>query len=161
MKRNILIAILCLIAATGLQAQVLVKHGENKETIDFGSDKLEKIVFNSNDYESNGDNILFIFQSGNTITFDIDEIYALGFAADFTEIKEVTAAGETAILYDAATATVHIANAEDEKGSISIFNAEGRLAKSGKGTALSVADLTRGLYIVSYNQKLNVKIVKK
>lgn len=161
MKRNILIAILCIVGATGLQAQVLVKHGENKETIEFGNDKLVKMEFNSYDRESNGDNILFIFQSGNTMTFDIDEIYALGFAADFTEIEAVTAAGETAILYDAATATVHIVNAEEKKGNINIFNAEGRLVKSGKGITLSVADLTEGLYIVSYNQKLNVKIVKK
>ena len=116
MKRNILIAILCIVGATGLQAQVLVKHGENKETIEFGNDKLVKMEFNSYDRESNGDNILFIFQSGNTMTFDIDEIYALGFAADFTEIEAVTAAGETAILYDAATATVHIVNAEEKKG---------------------------------------------
>ena len=161
MKRNIFIAVLCLVAVTGLQAQVLVKHGVNKERIEFGNDKLVKIVFNSYDTENNGDNILFIRQSGDTLTFDIDDIHALGFAADFTEIEAVEAIGKVAILYDAVTTTVHIANAENEKGSIYIFNAEGRLVKSGKGIALSVADLTDGLYIVSYNQKLNAKIVKK
>lgn len=159
MRRNIFIAALCLVAATGLQAQVLVKHGESKERMDFGSDKLVKMVFNSYDTESNGDNILFIRESGDSLTFDIDAIYVLGFAADFTEIEAVEAAGEAAILYDAATATIHIANAE--KGNICIFNAKGQLVKSGKGTSLSVADLMDGLYIVSYNQKLNAKIVKK
>ena len=160
MKRNILIAALCLIAATGMQAQVLIKHGESKEKITFGNDKLVKMVFDIYG-ENNGDNITFVRQSGETLIFDMDEVYRLGFAANSTEVEQAELDGEMAILYDAASATVHIANAKDEKGTILIFNAEGRLVKSSKGTALSVAELGDGLYIVSYNNVLNAKIVKK
>ena len=159
MKRNILIAALCLVAATGLQAQVLVKHGENKERIELGDDKLVKMVFDVYG-ENNGENILFIRQSGDTITFDIDQIYRLGFATDFTEVDQTELAGEMAILYDAAGATVHIVNAK-EKGIIRLFNAEGRLVKSAEGHTLSVTELGAGLFIVSYNNVLNAKIVKK
>ena len=160
MKRNILIAALCLVAATGMQAQVLIKHGTNKEKIEFGEDKLVKIVFDSYG-ENNGNDIIFVRQSGDTLTFDINQIYRLGFAADFTEMAQTELDGTMAILYDAGTATVHIANAKDEKGVIHLFNAEGHLVKSGKGIALSVAELGSGLYIVSYNNVLNAKIVKK
>ena len=160
MKRNILIAALCLIAATGMQAQVLIKHGESKEKITFGNDKLVKMVFDIYG-ENNGDNITFVRQSGETLIFDMDEVYRLGFAANYTEVEQAELDGEMAILYDAASATVHIANAKDEKGTILIFNAEGRLVKSSKGTTLSVTELGSGLYIVSYNNVLNAKIVKK
>lgn len=161
MKRNILLAMILLLAATAMQSQVLVKHGEKKERIELGNDKLVKMVFDVYNTANNGDNILFIRQSGDTLTFDIDEIYLLGFAKDFTNIEEVKESGEASIVYDATAATVHVVNAKDEDGTIHIFNAEGRLVKSGKGLVLSVADLTDGLYIVSYNQKLNAKILKK
>ena len=76
MKRNILIAALCLVAATGMQAQVLIKHGTNKEKIEFGEDKLVKMVFDTYG-ESNGNDIFFVRQSGDTLTFDINQIYRL------------------------------------------------------------------------------------
>ena len=161
MKRNILLTMLLMLAATTIQAQVLIKHGEEKERIEFGNDKLVKIIFNSYDYESNGDNIIFVRQSGETMTFDIDFIYLLGFAADFSEVDQQELNGETTILYDAHTATIHIANAKDEKGTIRLFNAEGRQVKSAKGTSLCLEELPGGLYVVSYNQVLNAKIIKK
>lgn len=158
MKRNILIAALCLVAATGLQAQVLIHH--NGEKTNFGEDKLVKMVFDIYDAASNGDNILFVRQSGDTITFDIDEIYVMGFAEDFTRIDEVKEQGQAAIVYDAATATVHIVNAEEE-GVIRLFSADGHLVKSAAGHTLALPELEAGLYVVSYNEKLNAKIVKK
>lgn len=158
MKRNILLAVILLLAATGMQAQVLIKHGEKKERIELGSDKLVKMVFDVYG-ENNGDNIHLIRQSGDTLTFDIDDIYMMGFAADFTGIEEVEEAGEAAIVYDAKAHTVYVVNAEE--GIIRIFTAEGKLAKSAEGTSISVADLSDGLYIVSYNMELNAKIVKK
>lgn len=161
MKRNLKLTMLLMLAATTIQAQVLIKHGEEKERIEFGNDKLVKIIFNSYDYESNGDNIIFVRQSGETMTFDIDLIYLLGFAPDFSKVDQVVLNGETTILYDADKATVRITNAEDEMGTIRLFNAEGRQVKSAKGTLLCLAEQPSGLYIVSYNQKLNAKIIKK
>ena len=160
MKRNILIAALCLVAAMGVQAQVIVKQ-ENKERIELGTDKLVKMVFDSYDEESNGDNILFVCQSGDSLIFDIDELYALGFAEDYDNVENVIAAGKAAILFDAAAAMVYIVNVADEEGTVCVFNVEGRLVKRAKGTALSVGDLEDGLYVVSYNGELNAKIMKK
>ena len=157
MKRNILIAALCL-AAMGTQAQVLIQH--NGEKISFDNNKLVKMVFNSYSREHNGEDILFIFQSGDTATFDIDKIYVMGFADDFARIDEVKEQGQAAIVYDAATATVNIVNVEGE-GTIRLFDADGHLVKSAVGHTLALPELSAGLYVVSYNEKLNAKIVKK
>ena len=157
MKRNILIAALCLVAV-GMQAQVIIKH--NGEKVEFGTNELVKMVFNSyGNNDNNGDNIRFVRQAGDTLTFDIDEIYVMGFAEDFTRIDEVMQAGQAAIVYDAKVHTVYVVNAEMR--TISIFTADGRRVKSAQGTSVSVADLADGLYVVSYNEKLNAKIVKK
>lgn len=156
MKRNILLAIMLLLAATGMQAQVMYKHSGEK--VDFKEDKLVKMVFDEYG-ENNGDDILFIRQSGDTLTFDIDDIRVMGFAADFSQIEMVKQSGEAAIVYDATTHTVYVVNAEE--GAIRVFTAEGKLVKSAKGTAISVANLADGLYIVSYDMKLNAKIIKK
>ncbi len=157
MKRNILIAALCLVAM-GMQAQVLIQH--NGEKVNFsGDNKLVKMVFDSYSQEHNGEEILFIYQSGDTATFDMDAVYVMGFAEDFTRIDEVKQAGDAAIVYDAKGHTVYVANAE--AGTITLFTADGRRVKSARGTSVSVADLADGLYVVSYNEKLNAKIVKK
>lgn len=158
MKRNILLVAVLMLLAVNVQAQVIIKHVD-KERIEFGSDKLVKMVFNSYG-ENNGDNIHFIRQSGDTLTFDIDDIYTMGFAEDFTRIDEVKEIGDAAIVYDAAEHVVYIVNVE-EKGVVRVFNAEGKPVKSTEGTMISVADLTDGLYIVTYNMELNAKIVKK
>lgn len=156
MKRNILIAALCLVAM-GMQAQVLIQH--NGEKVNFDDNKLVKMVFDSYSREHNGEEILFIYQSGDTATFDIAAVYVMGFAEDFTRIDEVEQAGEAAIVYDAKGHTVYVANAE--AGTIALFTADGRRVKNARGTSVSVADLADGLYVVSYNEKLNAKIVKK
>lgn len=157
MKRNILIAALCL-TAIGMQAQVLIQH--NGEKVNFSGDKLVKMVFDSYSREHNGEEILFIYQSGDTATFDMEAVYVMGFAEDFTRIDEVKEQGQATIVYDAATATVHIVNAEEE-GVIRLFGADGHLVKSAAGHTLALPELGAGLYVVSYNEKLNAKIVKK
>lgn len=157
MKRNILIAALCLVAM-GMQAQVLIQH--NGEKVNFDDNKLVKMVFDSYSREHNGEDILFIYQSGDTATFAMNVVYVMGFAEDFTRVDEVKEQGQTVIAYDAATATVHIVNAR-EKGVIRLFSADGHLMKSAAGHTLALPELDAGLYVVSYNEKLNAKIVKK
>lgn len=154
MKRNIFIATLLLLAATATQAQVLVT--QSKDIIKFGDDKLEKIVFTSENY---GDDIIFVRQSGKTQTFDIDGLHSLGFADDYNNIETIKESGKTTIAYDNKAQMVHIVNAKE--GNILLFGSEGKLIKSTKGTAISVSDLPKGLYIVSYNKELNAKIIKK
>lgn len=154
MRRNILLAMILLLAATAMQSQVLVKN--DWEHIKLTDDKLEKIIFTS---EYNGEGITFVLRSGETLTFDIDELHSFGFASDYTDIETVRISGKTTIAYSEEAATVHIVNAE--VGDIHIFSSEGKWVKSTKGTAISVADLPKGLYIVSYNKVLNAKIIKK
>ena len=159
MKRNIFIAALFLLATTGLQAQVLVKR--NGEEIKFDDNKVVKMLFNVYDRESNGDDIHFVREQGDTFAFDIDDIQSLTFATEFSKIVQVEESGVATILYDMATSTVHVVNVESGEGIIILFDAEGKLVKRVKGNVLSVADLNAGLYIVSYNNVLNAKIVKK
>lgn len=158
MKRNILLAAVLMLLAANVQAQVIIKHA-GKERIELGSDKLVKMVFDSYG-ENNGDDIHFVRQSGDTLTFDIDDIYTMGFAEDFTRIEELKETGDAAIVYDAAEHVVYVVNVE-EKGIVRVFNGEGKPVKSSTGTSISVADLADGLYIVTYNMELNAKIVKK
>ena len=166
MKRNILLAAMLLLAVTGMQAQVIIKHGEKQEKVEFGEDKLVKITFDrifvldNGDYDRN-DTIYFHRQSGEVLTFTMDEVRVMGFAADFTNVDAVVQAGKTAIAYDAAECMVHIVNAQEGGGDIVIYTADGKPVKRGQGIALSVADLDAGLYIVNYNKELNAKIVKK
>lgn len=167
MKRNILLAAMLLLAAVGMQAQVIVKHGEKQEKVEFGEDKLVKITFDNLVYINNyneldcDDNIYFHRQSGDTLIFTMEEVRVMGFAADFTKVDEVAQAGKTVIAYDAAECMVHIVNAAEGGGDIVIYTAEGKPVKRGQGIALSVGDLDAGLYIVNYNKELNAKIVKK
>lgn len=157
MRQRILMALLALVAAIGVQAQVLIKH--NGEKVNFGNDKLVKITFDIYN-ENNGDNIYFVCESDSTFTFDIDEIHSLGFADDFSGLDEVVQSGKETILYDAANATVHIVNAKAE-GVINIYDAAGKRVKSGKGCTIALGELAPGLYVVSFNNKLNAKILKK
>ena len=160
MKQNILVAFVLLFFATSIQAQVIIKN-ENKEKIDLSDDKLVKIVFDSYDQESNGENFFFICESGDTLNLQMNEVHSFGFAEDYDKVEAITAMGQTAILYDAHAAIVYIVNPNEEESIIRIFNTDGKFVKSGKGTSLSIAELEEGLYIVNYNKELNAKIVKK
>lgn len=158
MKRNILFVAMLLFVAASIEAQVIVKHGDSSERVELGGNMLVKMVFDVYG-ENNGDNVHLILQSGDTLTFDIDEVSKMAFAADVTKIDEMKQSGEAAIVYDVTTHTACAVNAEE--GVIRIFTSEGRLVKKVAGTTVSVADLNDGLYIVSYNMELNAKIVKK
>lgn len=160
MKRFILLTTMLVLAVVSMQAQVLIKHDGN-EKMEFGVDKLVKMEFTTYDGDaSNGDNILFVRQSGDTLIFDIDEIYAMEFAGDFTKIDAILESGEAAIVYDAVAHRAYAANVE-ASGTIYVFTGEGKPVKSAEGNSISVADLPEGIYIVSYNMELNAKIVKK
>lgn len=70
MKRNILTAVLCLVAAIALQAQVLIT--QSGERIDLSEKKMVKIKF---DFNGNyGGDIVFEFASGETQSFNINDL---------------------------------------------------------------------------------------
>lgn len=152
MKRNILTMALALVAGIAVQAQILEKI--DGEQIKFTTEKLVRIV-------PEGDSITFEGEKGLVYTFDIAELHSLGFAADYTEIDKVESSGQAAIVYDAVSATIYVVNTKDKEGTIFVFNADGKVVKRADGTSTSIADLPKGLYIVSYNMELNAKIVKK
>lgn len=159
MKRRALFLVL-LMLGLGVQAQVIIKHGENGKQVDFGDDKLVKMLFDV-DGKNNGDDIEFVRQSGDILVFDVDEIYAMKFAENYSTVEDVKRSGETAIAYDADAYRVYIVNVKETNGAICIFNAEGKSVKRAEGVSVSVDDLPDGLYVVTYNMELNAKIVKK
>ena len=152
MKHKIFLIAIMLMTGISAQAQVLLK--KSGEQVKFDADKLVRIV-------PVGDSLVFETQQGATQTFRFSDLQFLGFAQDYTSIKEVEATQKSAILYDASTSTIHVVNAATLDGTLSIYHPDGRLAKRGKGTMLAVSELKSGLYVASYNQKLNVKFIKK
>mgnify|MGYP007037162973 CR=1 FL=1 len=78
MKRYILLVILTWIGMT-IQAQVLIDSNGN--TIKFSDKKLTHILFDKND-------ITFVNEAGDSLTFNIDEIHSLGFADDYIKVFE-------------------------------------------------------------------------
>lgn len=156
MKRYILIASLCLVAVLGMQAQVLIT--QSGERIDLSEKKVLKMVFDFNtNYVSD---VVFEFESGETQTFDLDELSSMGFTDGYTDVKHVKIDGAAEIHYSVLTQTIHVSNAS-EHSVIYIYNAQGQLVKKTNGTQISLANLNAGLYIVKYNNVLNTKILKK
>lgn len=150
MIRNIFTALAFLMGMT-VQAQVLVDS--DKVVNKFGTDKLVKMTFD-------GDSVTFETESGVVMNFDITQLHSVGFAEDYTGIEDARLNGEAKILYDAAASVVYVAGSKAQ-GVTAVYNSEGRLVKVAKANTVSVAELPAGLYIVSYNKKLNAKILKK
>lgn len=161
MKRNIFITLFCFVTALCVQSQELTLS--NGETIELGSDKVRKIIFDSSVDNNNGNDLLFVRESGDSITFDIGEIASLDLADDYnTAIEQIEyQSGKAVITYESATATIHIIGCNEEEGIIRLFNLAGKLVKATKGHTLCLSELPAGLYIASYNNKLNAKILKK
>ena len=138
------------IAAMSVQAQTLVFA--DGDTLSFDNDKLKKIIPNKNI-------LIFISENDSTLEFNIKDIAYLDFAASYTDIESI-GSDETAIVYDDAKETVSVLNGGNNS-EIAVYNDKGILVKSIRGNNLEVGDLKPGLYVVSYNRKLNVKILKK
>ncbi len=148
MKKYIMLLLL-LAAGITAQAQILVKV--NGDTIDFKSDKLHTITAYYNE-------ISFDTENGG-YSFDIRELDALYFAETPTSVEELPA-GQTAIVYDEQNDVVYVVNGE-ENAMLELYTAGAVLAKSVKGNSLNLKGLSPGLYIVSYNNKINAKILRK
>ena len=148
MKRYILVLGILLVSLSA-QAQVLTLA--NGDTIKFENELTitQSIYYN----ELN-------FSTGNQgYTFDIREIESLDFAATYTGIESISD-NETIIAYNAKEEKVIVINGGND-GEITLFDDKGTVVKSARGSETSVGDLTPGLYIVSYNRKINAKILKK
>lgn len=148
MKKYILLLGI-LIVSLSAQAQALILV--NGDTIKFENGLT--ITQGYNYYELN-------FSKGNQrYTFDMREIESLDFAATYTGIESISD-NETIIAYNAKEEKVIVINGGND-GEITLFDDKGTVVKSARGSETSVGDLTPGLYIVSYNRKINAKILKK
>ena len=64
------------------------------------------------------------------------------------------------IVYNAEANKVYVTNPKKDS-SLMVYNIEGKCLRGVKGSELYLTGLPAGLYIVSYNNTLNVKILKK
>lgn len=142
---------LLVLLAAGItaQAQILVKV--NGETIDFNGDKLQTITASYN--------VINFDTENDRYSFDIRELDALYFAETPSSVDELPA-GQTAIVYDEQNDVVYVVNGE-ENATLELYTTGAVLAKSVKGNSLNLKGLAPGLYIVSYNNKINAKILRK
>lgn len=138
-----------LAAGVTAQAQILVKV--NGETLNFNEDKLKVITA---DYNT----VTFSTENRN-YSFDIRDLDALYFAETPSSV-EALPEGQTAIVYDEQNDVVYVVNGE-ENATLELYTAGAVLAKSEKGHTLNLKGLAPGLYIVSYNNRINVKILRK
>ena len=148
MKKYIMLLVL-LAAGVTAQAQILVKV--NGETLNFNEDKLKVITA---DYNT----VTFSTENRN-YSFDIRDLDALYFAETPSSV-EALPEGQTAIVYDEQNDVVYVVNGE-ENATLELYTAGAVLAKSEKGHTLNLKGLAPGLYIVSYNNRINVKILRK
>lgn len=142
---------LLLLLAAGItaQAQILVKV--NGETIGFNGDKLRTITASYN--------VINFDTENDRYSFDIRELDALYFAETPSSVDELPA-GQTAIVYDEQNDVVYVVNGE-ENATLELYTTGAVLAKSVKGNSLNLKGLAPGLYIVSYNNRINAKILRK
>ena len=149
MKKYIMLLVL-LAAGVTAQAQILVKV--NGEKVTFEDDKLVRIIANEND-------ICFMTESENRMYFDIRELDALYFAETPSSV-EALPEGQTAIVYDEQNDVIYVVNGE-ENAKLELYTVGAVLVKSEKGNVMSLKGVAPGLYIVSYNNRINAKILRK
>ena len=151
MKR---IIILFLSFSMGLcvHAQILERHN-NASSIDLSNNRVRLII-------PQKDSVTLVTRSGGSLSFSIEAIKRLKWAEAPEKIKELEKQPDMAIIYDSKKKDIYILNA-DKNCLISLYNSDGKLIRSSRGTSTNVADLPDGMYIVSCNGNLTAKFVKK
>ena len=140
------------------QSQTLIMV--NGDSIKFEKNELTRIVPRpSNDFYYMN-KIDFYCTDDNYYSFDIRDLKTLKFADDYVSGITEIATDETKIYYNSQEQRVIVANGKED-AALKIYTLEGVLVKSGTGCELSVTELAAGLYIVSYDDKFNVKIMKR
>lgn len=148
MKKYILLLSLFAIAMAAQSQTLVLVDGD---TIDF-KNKAFTITTNSN-------RVSFV-TNDTVLTFDIRELSTLRFALSYSTGVSELDADETAILYDEENERVVVHNG-DSNATLNIFDSKGALVKSTQGCETGLQELQPGIYIISYNKELNVKILKK
>lgn len=149
MRKYILLLVFFVVGFTA-QAQVLVRV--NGEHVTFENDKLTQITSSHNQ-------INFVCKSGYRMSFDIRELKSLNFAEELTGFNSLSAV-ETTIVYDRHNDIAYVVNGE-KNATLNVYTAEGVIVKRAKGNNVDMKGIVPGLYIVSYNNKINAKILRK
>lgn len=132
------------------QSQILIKA--DGDTLKLGNN-LKSIRPTANN------TVVEFITDSESFTIDIRDIEKLSFADTYTGINHI-GNEKTTITYDAKEEKIIIING-DRNAETAIFNSKGMLVKKFRGNEASVKELAPGLYIVSYNRKINAKIQKK
>lgn len=154
MKKYIILFSLFVIGmAAHSQTLILV----NGDSIDLKND----FTITPKAYTSYRDYDQIEFWTKDTVyNFDIRELATLKFACYYTSSISNIKTQEAVILYDEPGDRVVVHNGTDD-ATIAIYNSKGAFVKSTKGKEISTKELHPGVYIVSYNNKSNAKILKK
>ena len=158
MKRHIIFTIFMLVATLQLSAQTLVKT--NGDTLRFDkTNPLRKIT--ATIVPPHGYNHVYLYlQNGASGGFHVSKLDKILFAdSEETAIEAIKTNKET-IVYNAEANKVYVTNPKKDS-SLMVYNIEGKCLRGVKGSELYLTGLPAGLYIVSYNNTLNVKILKK
>ena len=151
MKKYIILFSLFIIGmAAHSQTLILV----NGDSIDLKTDFIITPKANTNYYSARDST------KDTVYNFDIRELATLKFAAYYTSSISNIKTEEAVILYDEPGDRVVVHNGTDN-ATIAIYNSKGAFVKSARGNEISTKGLHPGVYIVSYNNKSNAKILKK
>ena len=157
MKKYIILFSLFVIGMTAHSQTLILVNGDS---IDLKTDFIITPKANTNyDSPSYYDQIEF-WTKDTVYNFDIRELATLKFACYNTSNISNIKTQEAVILYDEPGDRVVVHNGTDD-ATISIYNSKGAFVKSTKGKEISTKELHHGVYIVSYNNKFNAKILKK
>ena len=157
MKKYIILFSLFIIGmAAHSQTLILV----NGDSIDLKTDFIITPKANTNYYSARDYDQIEISTKDTVYNFDIRELATLKFAAYYTSSISNIKTEEAVILYDEPGDRVVVHNGTDN-ATIAIYNSKGAFVKSARGNEISTKGLHPGVYIVSYNNKSNAKILKK
>ena len=158
MKRHIIFTIFILVASLQLSAQILVKS--NGDTLRFNKTNPLRKITATIDISQGYNHVHLYLQNGASGGFHVSELDKLLFAESEETAIEAIKTNKEAVVYNAEANKVYVTNPKKDS-SLMVYNIEGKCLRGVKGCELSLTGLPAGLYIVSYNNTLNVKILKK
>lgn len=158
MKRHIIFTIFMLVATLQLSAQTLVKT--NGDTLRFDKTNPLRKITATIEFSQGYNSVALYLQNGEGVSFHVSVLDKILFAdSEETAIEAIKTNKET-IVYNAEANKVYVTNPKKDS-SLMVYNIEGKCLRGVKGSELYLTGLPAGLYIVSYNNTLNVKILKK
>lgn len=158
MKRHIIFTIFMLVATLQLSAQTLVKT--NGDGLRFDKTNPLRKITATIEFSQGYNHVNLYLQNGAGVSFHVSDLDKILFAEPEETAIEAIKTNKETIVYNAETNKVYVTNPKKDS-SLMVYNIEGKCLRGVKGSELYLTGLPAGLYIVSYNNTLNVKILKK